>query len=136
MKLNQSDEEQRNKPLLNNSHPSRQVDSGGDEDHFTKAPNANGDLKRRFIKAPDLKNGGLKKQAKAPNIIHPKDRNQTKKAWWRPPANGVQITPANEVKKRPLIEGFSGGQYGFFKACPSRHATHGNVRHIEIQFFI
>jgi hypothetical protein len=36
------------------------------------------------------------------------------------PANEVQITTANEVKKRPPIEGFSGGQYGF-----SKHAHQG-----------
>jgi hypothetical protein len=54
-----------------------------------------------------LKNGGPKKQAKSPDITHHKDPNRTQKAWWRPPANGVE--------KRPSIEGFWGGQYGFSK---------------------
>ncbi len=36
MKLNQSDERQRKKSSLNNSHSSRQIDSGGG-DHFIKA---------------------------------------------------------------------------------------------------
>ncbi len=91
MELNQSDEGQRN-ASLNNSHSSRQVDSGGG-DHFTKASNTNGGLKGHLIKAPHLKNGGQKKQAKSPDITHHKDLNRTAKAWWRPPAKGVQITP-------------------------------------------
>ncbi len=45
MKLNQSDEGQQN-PSLNNPHPSRQIDSGGGGDHFTKASNKNGDLNK------------------------------------------------------------------------------------------
>jgi hypothetical protein len=65
MKLNQSDEGQRN-PSLNNPHPSRQVDSGGG-DHFTKAP--------------ILKNDGHKKQAKSPDITHHNNSNRTEKAW-------------------------------------------------------
>jgi hypothetical protein len=60
MKLNQSDEGQRNLSL-NNSHSSRQVDSGGDGDHIIKASNMNDDPQGHFIKAPDLTNGGLKK---------------------------------------------------------------------------
>jgi Fe-S cluster assembly ATPase SufC len=60
-----------------------------------------------------MKNGGPKKQAKSPDITHHKDPNRTKKAWWRPSANEVQITPQMEFKKRPPIEGFSGGQYKF-----------------------
>jgi hypothetical protein len=129
MKLNQSDEAQRN-PSLNNPHPSRQIDSGDDEDHFTKTPNANDGPKRRFIKAPNIKNGGHNKHKKS--LItnqkemennHQKDPNRTAKAWWRSPANGVQITPANGVKKRPPIEGFSGDQYEF-----SKHA-HQDMQH-------
>jgi hypothetical protein len=80
MKLNQSDEGQRKKPSLNNPHPSRQIDSGSDEDHFTKAPNTNDDLKERFTKAPNLKNDDPKKQAKSPDITHHKDPNRTAKA--------------------------------------------------------
>jgi hypothetical protein len=118
MELNQSDEAQRN-PSLNNPHSSRQIDLGGG-DQFTKAPNTNGGRKGHFIKAPNLKNGGPKKQAKSVAKTHHKDPNRTAKAWWRPPANGFQITPANEVKKRPPSEGFSGGQYGF-----SKHAHQG-----------
>ncbi len=79
MKLNQSDEEQQNSSL-NNSHSSRQVDSGG-EDHFIKTSNTkNGDLKGRFTKAPNMKNGGYKKQAKSSDITHHKDSNRTEKA--------------------------------------------------------
>jgi hypothetical protein len=78
-----------------------------------------------------MKNGGLKKHKK-PRITnqkevknshrkaHHKDPNRTEKAWWRPPANEVQITPANGLKKRPPIEGFLAGQYGF-----SKHAHQG-----------
>ncbi len=117
MEINQSDEGQRN-PSLNNPHPSRQIDSGGG-DHFTKAPNTNGGPKRRFTKAPNLKNSSPKKQAKSPDITHHKDPNRTEKAWWRPPANGVQ--------KRPPNQGFLGGQYGFFGAWPARHAIHGKL---------
>jgi hypothetical protein len=80
MKLNQSDEKQRKKSSLNNSHPSRQIDSGGDEDHFTKTSNTNDDLKGRFIKAPNLKNDDLKKQAKSSDITHHKDSNRIAKA--------------------------------------------------------
>jgi hypothetical protein len=76
MDLNQSDEGQRN-PSLNNSYPSRQVDSGGG-DHLTKA--LNDGRKGHFIKASHLKNGGLKKQAKSPDITHHKDSNRTEKA--------------------------------------------------------
>jgi hypothetical protein len=119
MDLNQSDEGQQN-PSLNNSHPSRQVDSGGGGDQFTKASNANGGPKERFTKAPHSENGGLKKQAKSVAKTHHKDSNRTEKAWWRPPANGVQITPQMEFKKRPPNEGFSGGQYEFL-----RHAHQG-----------
>jgi hypothetical protein len=43
MELNQSDEGQRNKPSLNNSHPSRQINSGGGEDYFIKASNIKND---------------------------------------------------------------------------------------------
>ncbi len=78
MKLNQSDERQRN-PLLNNPHPSRQIDSE-DEDHFIKTPNTNDDLKERFTKTPNLKNNDPKKQAKSPDITHHKDPNRTAKA--------------------------------------------------------
>jgi hypothetical protein len=130
MELNQSDEAQQN-PSLNNPHSSRQVDSGGGEDQFTKAPNSNGGPKGRFTKAL---NDGLNKHKKplitnqkevenSHRKTHHKDPNRTAKAWWRPPANEVQITPANEVKKRPPIEGFSGGQYGF-----SKHA-HQDMQH-------
>jgi hypothetical protein len=59
MKLNQSDERQRNNPSLNNPHPSRQIDSGDDGDHLTKA--LNDDPKGHFTKAPNLKNGDPKK---------------------------------------------------------------------------
>jgi hypothetical protein len=114
MDLNQSDEGQRN-TSLNNPHPSRQVDSGGG-DHFTKAPNTNGGgPKGRFTKAL---NGGPNKHKKplitnqkevenSHRKTHHKDPNRTAKAWWRPPANGV--------RKRPPMEEFSGGQYGFSK---------------------
>jgi hypothetical protein len=105
MELNQSDEGQRN-PSLNNPHSSRQIDSGGG-DHFTKASNTNDGPKGRFTKAPNLKDGGPKKQAKSVAKTHHKDPNRTAKAWWRPPANGV--------RKRPPMEEFSGGQYGFSK---------------------
>jgi hypothetical protein len=128
MKLNQSDEEQRNKPSLNNSHSSRQIDSGSGEDHFIKAPNTkNGDPKRHFIKAPNLKNGGPKKQAKSSDITRHKNPNRTEKAWWRSLTNGVQITSPNEVKKRPPIEGFSGVQYGF-----SKHAHQGMQHRVKL----
>jgi hypothetical protein len=80
MKLNQSDERQRKKSSLNNSHSSRQIDSGGGEDHFIKASNTNDCFKGHFIKASHLKNGDLKKQAKSPDIIHHKDSNRTQKA--------------------------------------------------------
>jgi hypothetical protein len=133
MELNQSDEAQQNSSL-NNPHRSRQIDSGGGGDHFTRAPNTNGGPKRRFIKAPNIKNGGHNKHKKSPitnqkevesshRKTHHKDPNRTEKAWWRPPANGVQINPANEVKKRPSIEGFSDDQYGF-----SMHA-HQDMQH-------
>ncbi len=85
MKLNQSDEGQRNKTSLNNPHPSRQVDSGGG-DHLTKA--LNGGPKGRFTKAANIKNGGPKKQAnptitnqKVMRKTHHKDPNRTEKAW-------------------------------------------------------
>jgi hypothetical protein len=78
MKLNQSDEGQRNKLLLNNSHSSRQIDSGGGGDHLIKA--LNDGLKGRFIKAPNMKNGGPKKQAKSSDITHHKNSNRTAKA--------------------------------------------------------
>jgi hypothetical protein len=125
MKVNQSDEGQKN-PSLNNPHSSRQVDSGGG-DHFTKASNKNGDRKGHFIKAPHLKNGGPKKQAKSPDITHHKDPNRTAKAWWRPPTNGVQITPTNGVKNRPPIEEFSGGQYEF-----SKHGYQGMPQTVKL----
>jgi hypothetical protein len=80
MELNQSDERQQKNPSLCNPHPSRQVDSGGGGDHFTKAPNKNGGRKRHFTKAPNMKNGGPKKQAKSPDITHHKDPNRTAKA--------------------------------------------------------
>jgi hypothetical protein len=54
-----------------------------------------------------LKNNDPKKQAKSPDITHHKDPNRTAKAWWRP--------PANEIQKRPPIEGFSDDQYEFSK---------------------
>jgi hypothetical protein len=91
MKLNQSDERQRNNPSLNNPHPSRQIDSESGADHFTKAPNKNDDHKERFTKAPNTKNDDLKKHKK-PLITnqkevenshpktHYKDSNRTKKA--------------------------------------------------------
>jgi hypothetical protein len=85
MKLNQSDEKQRNKLLLDNSHSSRQIDSESDEDHFIKTSNTNDNRKEHFIKTSntndDLKerftkvsniNSDLKKQAKSPDIIHHK----------------------------------------------------------------
>ncbi len=100
MKLNQSDERQRKKPSLNNSHSSRQIDSGNDEDHFIKTSNTNDDLK---------------KQAKSSDITHHKNSNRIEKAWWRFAANEVQITLTNEVKKRLSIEGFSDDQYEFSK---------------------
>jgi hypothetical protein len=65
MKLNQSDERQRKKPSLNNSHSSRQIDSGNDEDHFIKTSNTNDDLK---------------KQAKSSDITHHKNSNRIEKA--------------------------------------------------------
>ncbi len=115
MELNQADEAQQNLSL-NNPHSSRQVDSGGGGDHFIKASNTkNGGPKGRFIKAPNMKKGGPKKQAKSSDITRHKDPNRTAKAWWRSLTNGVQITLTNEVEKRPPIEGFSGGQYGFSK---------------------
>ncbi len=88
MKLNQSDEGQQNSSL-NNPHPSRQVDSGGGGDQFTKAPNSNGGPKARFTKAL---NGGLNKHKKPPitnqkevenshRKIHHKDSNRIEKAW-------------------------------------------------------
>ncbi len=131
MELNQSGEGQRN-PSFNNPHSSRQVDSGGGGDHLTKA--LNDGPKGRFTKAPNMKNGGLKKHKK-PRITnqkeveyshrktHQKDPNRTAKAWWRPPANGFQITPTNEVQKRPSNQGFSDSQYGF-----SKHA-HQDMQH-------
>ncbi len=122
MELNQSDDGQQNLSL-NNPHSSRQIDSGGGGDQFIKASNTNGGRKEHFTKAPNLKNGGLKKQAKSVAKTHHKDSNRTKKAWWRPLTNGVQITPANGVRKRLPIEGFSGGQYGF-----SKHA-HQDMQH-------
>ncbi len=70
MKLNQSDEKQRNKPSLNNPHPSRQINSEGDGDHFTKAPNTNdGGPKERFTKAL---NGDPNKHKK-PRITNQKE---------------------------------------------------------------
>ncbi len=104
MELNQSNEEQRKKPTLNNPHPFRQDSGGGDD--IIKAPKPkNGGPKGHFTKAPNIRNGGLKKQAKTADITHHKDSNRTEKTWWRPPANGVQ--------KRPRIQEFSDGQYGF-----------------------
>jgi hypothetical protein len=120
MELNQSNEGQRKKPTLNNPHPFRQDSGGGDDftkapkpkngghngDDFTKAPKPkNGGPRKHFTKAPNIRNGGLKKQAKTADITHHKDPNRTEKAWWRP--------PANEVQKRPRIQEFSDGQYGF-----------------------
>jgi hypothetical protein len=75
---------------LNNPHPSRQVDSGGG-DHLTKAPNTNDGPKRRFTKAPNIKNDDLKKHKKplitnqkemenSHRKTHHKDSNRTKKA--------------------------------------------------------
>jgi hypothetical protein len=80
MKLNQSDERQRNKLSLKNSHSSRQIDSGGGEDHFTKTSNTNDGFKERFIKVPNLKNDDHKKQAKLSDITHHKDSNRIEKA--------------------------------------------------------
>jgi hypothetical protein len=79
MKLNQSDEKQRNKISMNNSHSSRQIDSES-EDHFIKTSNTNDDLKERFIKIPNLKNDDFKKQAKSSNITHQKNSNRIEKA--------------------------------------------------------
>jgi hypothetical protein len=87
MKLNQSDEKQRNLSL-NNSHSSRQIDSGGG-DHFIKA--LNDGPKRRFTKAQNLKNDGPNKHKKPPITnqkevenshpkTHHKDPNGTAKA--------------------------------------------------------
>jgi hypothetical protein len=116
MNLNQSDEGQRNLSL-NNSHSSRQINSGGDKDHFTKASNIKkGGLKKHkkplITNQKEVKNSHLK--------THHKDSNRIEKAWWRSSANEIQITPANGVRKRPPIEEFSGGQYGF-----SKHAHEG-----------
>jgi hypothetical protein len=90
MKLNQSDEEQQNLSL-NNSHSSRQIDSGGG-DHFIKASNANDGPKGHFIKASNLKNGDSQKHEclKQANLIitnqkvmrkiHHKNSNRIEKA--------------------------------------------------------
>jgi hypothetical protein len=78
MKLNQSDEKQKN-ISLNNSHSSRQIDSEN-EDHFIKTSNTNDDRKRHFIKISNLKNDDLKKQAKSSDITHHKNSNRTQKA--------------------------------------------------------
>ncbi len=115
MKLNQSDERQRKMLSLNSPHSSRQIDSGGGGDHFTKAPNTNGGPKRRFTKAPNMKNGGPKKQAKSPDITHHKDPNRTQKEWWRPPAKGVQITPQMEFKLPPKWSSKNGPQLKDFQ---------------------
>ncbi len=127
MKLNQSDEGQRKKLSLNNSHSSRQIDSAGGGDHFIKTSNANDGPKGHFIKVSNLKNGGSQKHecSKQANLIitnqklmrktHHKDPNRTAKAWWRSLTNGVQIIPQMEFRKRPSIEGFLGGQYEFSK---------------------
>jgi hypothetical protein len=137
MKINQSDERQQNLSL-NNSHSSRLINSGSDEDHFIKASNMNDGRKGHFIKAPNMKNGGLKKHKKplitnqkevenSHRKTHHKDPNRTAKARWRPLTNGVQITFANGVKKRSSIEGFSGGQYGY-----SKHAHQGMQHTAEL----
>jgi hypothetical protein len=65
MKLNQSDEKQQNLSL-NNSHSSRQIESVSGEDHF--------------IKASNLENDGLKKQAKSVAKIHHKNSNRIERA--------------------------------------------------------
>ncbi len=90
MEFYQSNEGHRKKPTLNNPH---QMRSGGRDD-FTKGPKPkNGGHKEHFTKAPNIRNGGLEKQAKTADTTHHKDPNRTEKAWWRPPANGVQNGP-------------------------------------------
>ncbi len=87
MKLNQSDETQQN-PSLNNSHLSRQIDSGGGEDQFIKASNSNDDLKGRFTKALNdnlnkHKKSLITNQKEVENShrkIHHKNSNRTEKA--------------------------------------------------------
>jgi hypothetical protein len=80
MKLNQLNERQRNKLLLNNSHSFHQIDSENDENYFIKTSNANDDLKERFIKISHSKNDDFKKQAKSIAKIHHKNSNRIEKA--------------------------------------------------------
>jgi hypothetical protein len=75
MKLNQSDEKQRN-PSLNNPHSSRQIDSES-EDHCTKTPNIkNDDLNKH--KKPRITN--QKEMESSHRKTHHKDPNRTAKA--------------------------------------------------------
>jgi hypothetical protein len=79
------------------------------------------------IKAPNMKNGGLKKHEclkleTQPNTNqkemendHRNDPNRTQRAWWRPSPNGVQINPKNGVQKNgpPFLEFGSMANMGF-----------------------
>jgi hypothetical protein len=107
MELNQSDEGQQN-PSLNNPHPSRQVDSGGGGEHFTKASNLKngGPQKHERLKQANPTITNQKEVENSHRKTHHKDPNRTEKAWWRPPANGIQITPANGAKNGPKLKDF------------------------------
>jgi hypothetical protein len=71
MKFNQSNEKQRKKFALNNSHSFRQ-DSESEDDSFKTQKSKNDDLRKHFIKVSNIRNDDFKKQAKTADIIHHK----------------------------------------------------------------
>jgi hypothetical protein len=105
-----NNEEQQNLSL-NNSHSSRQINSGG-KDYFIKTPNMNDDLKERFTKISNMKNGGLIKHKK-PLITNQKERENSH----RKTHHKNQIEPKKHDEDRPRMK---------FKLAPQMKLNNGS----------